>query len=124
MIPNAEKVALYALRGALDAPVYSVPPKGVSLPYVTAYRAGGNMSNIVTDAPLIIVNCYAADPFEAAELANRAREAMFDIRASWVDGVWVRWWEESGGTIRYPEPDIGGTRYQFNGVLTVATNTG
>ena len=123
MIPNSEKAALDYLRAELGVPVYVVPPKAAALPYVRVHRVGGDMRNIVTDAPLLIIGCYAGDPSDAAELANRAREAMFNARGTWVGRTWVRWWEEVGGPAFFPDPDIDATRYQFTGILTVATNT-
>ena len=68
------------------------------------------------------IHSYAVDPADAAELANKVRQLLWDSRASHVGGVWVRWWNEVSGPTFYPEPSVDRARYQVTGELRLATN--
>lgn len=121
-IKNAEKVALSILRGGQKSPVYVTPPSRVPKRYARLSRVGGIMSNLVTDSALITVSCYSSDPADAADFANECRELFAGSRGGFVDGCWVRWWQEISGPSNYPEPDVDLTRYQFTGELRISTN--
>ncbi|MGJ4168883.1 hypothetical protein [Corynebacterium macclintockiae] len=120
-IQSAEKVALDILR-TTGVPTHVTPPRDVAAPYYRVARVGGTMENIVTDAALIAISAYAADPAVAADLANQAREVMLAARASRVGGAWVRWWSEASGPSHYPDPTSKLFRYQFTGQLNISTN--
>lgn len=123
MIPAAERAACDILRNA-GLVAHVTPPARAAPPYLRVARVGGTMHNLVTDAPLLTVSAYGNGAFEASELANRAREALLAARCSWAGDVWVRWWQEAAGPANYPDPDAERlVRYQFSGVLMVATNT-
>ena len=120
-IRSAEKVALQILRAA-GFRTHVTPPRDVTAPYIRVNRVGGIMSNLVTDAAMLTVAAYAADPAEAANMANKAREALFAARTTMVGDAWVRWWKESAGPANFPDPTSKLTRYQFSGQLMIATN--
>lgn len=120
-IRSAEKVALQILRNA-GFHAYVTPPRGVTAPYLRINRVGGIMSNLVTDAAMLAVAAYADDPAVAANMANKAREALIAARTSMVGDAWVRWWQESAGPANFPDPTSKLTRYQFSGQLMIATN--
>ena len=120
-LPSAERTVLHILRSA-GLSAFVTPPRDVTVPYVRVARVGGVMENVVTDAALIVVSAYAADPAESEQLCLQARRALWDSRTSFVDGVWVRWWKEAAGPAHYSDPESKLFRYQFSGQLFMATN--
>lgn len=121
MLPSAEKVLLDIIR-AEGIKAYVTPPRGATAPYVRVARVGGPMENIVTDAALVVVSAYHTDPAEAERLCSVAREAVWNARTTFVNGVWVRWWKETAGPAHYSDPESKLFRYQFSGQLFLATN--
>lgn len=121
MLPSAEKTALAIIR-ATGVKAYVTPPRGVTAPYVHVTRVGGRMENLVTDGALLAVSAYAGDPAVAEQLALQARNALWEARTTFVDGVWVRWWVEAAGPSHYADPESKLFRYQFSGQLMLATN--
>ena len=121
-LPNAEKVLKDILQDELGVPVYVIPPKDAQGPYVRVSRVGGTVMNLVTDEPFMAVSGYSRDVFEASELANRAREVLLGCAGRFYGGVWVRRWRESAGPSNFPDPDSRLFRYQFSGVISLATN--
>lgn len=119
---DAEDVCLKVLAGELDVPVYRVPPKNIPAAFVRVARVGGIARNLVTDSALMSVSAYGKNPKDAAVLAARCRDVLWDARASRSGGAWVRWWREVSGPVYYPEPGVDRTRYQFTGELRLATN--
>lgn len=121
MLPSAEKTALAIIR-ATGVKAYVTPPRGVTAPYVHVTRVGGRMENLVTDGALLAVSAYAGDPAVAEQLALQARNALWEARTTFVDGVWVRWWVEAAGPSHYADPESKLFRNQFSGQLMLATN--
>lgn len=120
-IKSAEKVALQIIRNE-GYNAYVSPPRDVAEPYFRINRVGGIMANPVTDAAMLAIAAYAADPAAAADMANRVREALIAARATMVGDAWVRWWTEAAGPANFPDPTSKLTRYQFSGQLFIATN--
>ena len=86
---------------------------------VRVSRTGGPRLNVVTDAPQILVECWADNETDACDLARYAHAYMWALPQTDVGGVWVRGVSELGGVQNFPDPDSDSPRYQFVMVLDV-----
>ena len=95
---------------------------------VRVSRVGGSMSNLVTDLPLMLFECYArAIGGDTADVA--AEKLAMDVRATLAastartttGGAWLRRWTEAGcAPLDDPDqPDY--ARWQVTGTIGIAT---
>jgi len=89
-------------------------------------RLYGGMSNMVTDAPQLLVECWARQrsgingDIEAETLANHVRAVLTDARSETYGGCFVRGWF---GDDVSPDPDpdrLSMVRWKVTGTLLLA----
>lgn len=115
--PDAEAVAVAALDAALTVPVSTRVPNPRPAVFVRVARVGGARVNLVTDAPVLVVECWAASSVAAAELARLARAHLFALEGSTTAGAWVRKVLDVAGPQSFPDPVSESPRYQFTAQL-------
>lgn len=106
--PDAEaEIAghLAARLGALGdmAAVSTHIPNPAPTRIVRVIRAGGGKIDVITDAPLIILECCDDDEVAAADLARKVRAIMFQSAPGYVRNVWCSRIHEAGAVF---EPDL------------------
>ncbi len=118
LFPDATAVVIGYLSDALasrsvTAPVRSRVPNPRPAPFVLVRRLGGPRRDLVTDAPLIGVECWGASEEAAHDLAALCRALIFDLPGSAVDGVAIYRVTETGGLANLPDPLSDNPRYVF-----------
>lgn len=113
VFPDVEGILVRALPSLLGVPVSTrVPPKRPAS-FVRVRRVGGTKPNRVTDAALVVVECWAATEPEAERLAARANAYVFALAQTEHDGDYVRRVREVAGPQAFPDPITESPRYQF-----------
>lgn len=115
--PDAEALLVSALASPLGVPVSTDVPNPRPAEFVRVTRVGGARRDLVTDLPLVVVECWATDETAAADLVRRARAYVFALAQSSVGGEWVRAVTEVGGVQFFPDPESATPRYQFTAQL-------
>lgn len=123
IVPHpAVAVTVAYLGSRLEVPVAGKMPRTRPAAFVRVSRAGGVMSNLVTDAPLLVFECWATTGPAAEDLANLVRAHLKQAPSSFAAGAWIRWWREAGGPSEFPDPDVTDMeRWQLSGTLGIAT---
>lgn len=112
--PLAEAVVVTYLSFTLpDAWVATKVPNPRWPLMVRVGRAGGTRRDLVTDRPMITVECWGETPVDAADLARLARAHVWAMPGQMIAGVWVRRCVEVSGPQSYPDPETTLPRYQF-----------
>lgn len=78
--------------------------------FVRVSRSGGVSRDIVTDSPMILVECFGPDTVTASDTAKVTRALM--LAAARLSDEVTRV-QDSGGVAFLPDPDTGQPRYQF-----------
>lgn len=105
LAPDAEIVALAALRGALPGVAAgTITPASRAEPFVRLRRIGGTMTGRVVDEALLDVLVHGPDDHTVMTLARQARAALLALRGTKVAGVIVYAVSESTGPARLPDP--------------------
>jgi hypothetical protein len=87
-----------------DAAVVSTRiPNPAPVRIVRVIRAGGGKIDLITDAPLIILECCDDDEVAAGDLARKVRAIMFAAAPGYVRNVWCSRIHEAGAVF---EPDL------------------
>lgn len=87
--------------------------------FVTVRRTGGPRRDLVTDAPILAVECWAELPSEALSLAQLARGLINEIPGSIIGGLTVYRVVEAAGPALLPDPESNQARYTFTVQLDV-----
>lgn len=113
---DAEAVVRDFLTDVLDVPVVVKVPNPRPARFVRVWRSGGSAVHRALDVPHITVTAWAADTVDAVDLANAARDALFNESSgmSLVRGV-----SEVGGVHYDEDLDTGTPRYTFTISLRV-----
>lgn len=117
-------VAVSLMKSVLPADVHvsSKMPRTRPEKIVRISRAGGPMANMVTDAPLLIFECWAISSVDAENLANLVRAELARSQSKTIDGAFIRWYREAGGPADFDHPDVTDmSRWQLSGELGIAT---
>lgn len=99
--------AALAARGIAVPVVIEVP--AVRPPrFVRVTRPGGSQSNLVTDRPRIIAECWDEIGTGAADLAKVVRALLGAVAPGYVQGIWVDLTKDLGvANLSHPSyPDI------------------
>jgi len=78
--------------------------------YVRVIRAGGGKTNLITDAPLVILECCDNDEVAAADLTRKVRAIMFHSAPGYVGNAWCSEINEAG-TVFEPDTESLKPRY-------------
>jgi hypothetical protein len=117
--PSAEAVAVgyvqdrLTARGIVATVATKVPAVRPEL-MVKPRRIGGPRANLVTDAPMMVFDCWAPTEIAAEDLARVVRAEVLAMPGqsdvcSHVDEV--------GGPVNQPDPDSNSPRYVFTVIL-------
>ena len=115
LIPaDAEQFVYDTLSASLTATVGATPPGdaggAMSLPFVSYEITAGSRRNMVTDAVLVMVRCYAAKRSDASDLCRRAYGVLMSEQYR-PDGK-VRKSTSVGHPVFYPDAESKTPRYQ------------
>lgn len=122
-IPVAIELVRTGLTAAgTEVRVASDYPRTDPALFVRVDRAGGVMSNLITDAPLLIVECWATrgGTVRAETLAMQVRGVLANAQSKTFRGAFIRGWDEAG-VAPLDDPDKPGMeRWQVTGTLSIA----
>ena len=118
VFPDVEALVVEGLSDALtargrNAYVSTRTPNPRQPDMVRVSRTGGARRDLVTDQPMVTVECWGEDGPAASELARLCRALVWSWGGSMVAGEWVRAVREVGGVVSFPDPDTALPRYQF-----------
>jgi hypothetical protein len=114
VFPDAEGLVIDYLRDLLDVPVSGTVPNPRPGEFVTVRRLGGVRRNLVTDAPMLTVEAWAAGDVAAHDLAQLARAHVHAMaRASVLTEPAVYRVVEIAGPGHLPDPVSAQSRYVF-----------
>lgn len=110
------EVVIAELAKILDCPVVSKVPMTRPKLFVRVDQGAPQAYSPAHDRTMIIVQVYGVDLEQVLETIGRCREFMrFEIYRN-VDGVLG--YDESGGPVEFPDPDIPAVfRWRFSGQL-------
>lgn len=109
VFPDVEALLVAWLKPRVGVPVSVRVPSDRPASFVRVTRVGGPKKTVVSDHPMVSVQCWAASGAAAAALGAKVR-ALVDavVEMPGVYGVL-----ETGGLMNYPDPDSKSDRYQF-----------
>lgn len=118
VFPDAAATLIGYLRDQLEAldddtPVGQKTPNPRPPQFVTIHRTGGPRRSIVSDAPLLTIEAWAATDEEAHDLAQLARALLHTARGTSIEGVAIYRITEAGGPVNLPDPESHQSRYTF-----------
>ena len=124
LFPDATDVVIDYLATELaargnSAPVRSRVPNPRPAPFVLVRRLGGPRRDLVTDSPMIGVECWAASEADAHDLAQLCRALVFAMRGTTQSGVAVYGVDEVGGLANLPDPLSDHPRYIFTTTINM-----
>jgi hypothetical protein len=116
--PDAEAVVVTGLSDALtargrNAYVSTRTPNPRQPDMVRVSRTGGARRDLVTDQPMVTVECWGEDEPSASDLARLCRALVWSWGGSAAAGAWIRAVREVGGVVSLPDPATALPRYQF-----------
>lgn len=102
-------------------------PRVKPLRFVRVIRSGGALQNIATDAPRLLIECYAMDIGQVEAMLNSATTALQNAGGTTVittqGSVSVRKWKPASIVSDFPNPDlIEYERGQLTGELLIKAN--
>lgn len=114
--PDAEQLLIDSLGDELDPiPVRLTIPNPRAEAFLIVQRVGGVRRDLVTDAPLLIIEAWDnAGPTAAKALLGRARTHIAALRGTTLDGVAVYSVTELSGPAFLPDPESNQTRYTYS----------
>ncbi|MDM7488711.1 hypothetical protein QT969_10450 [Rhodococcus sp. CSLK01-03] len=125
--PPGQLVAVAALKAAFAAHTITAhvatqkPGDPTQHPqFVVLSRIGGGRSNFATSSPRLLVECYATKELDAERLANTATAAFAWAAGRTFSGHTLRWWADDNNIVRFDDPNVNHTRFQFTGTLSIA----
>ena len=114
LIPADAEQYVYELLKAQGLSVGATPQGGtggtMSLPFVSYEITGGSRRNMVTDAVLVMVRCYAEKRSDASDLCRQAYGLLMSEQYR-PDGK-VRKSTSVGHPVYYPDRESNTPRYQ------------
>lgn len=113
VFPDVEALLVRALPDPLGVAVSTRVPNPRPDSFVRVSRVGGTRRDYVTDEPIVVVECWAADEVAASYLGRTAHAHVFALAQTDVDGDYVRAVREVGGLQSFPDPLSKSPRYQF-----------
>lgn len=109
---DAEALLVQYLATITDAHVSTDVPDPRPDTFVTVQRAGGGMANLITDAPVLIIQAWAQSKEDAYDLCKLIRAHVNALaRNGLVD--WANRVDEAAGPGYLPDPDSETPRYQL-----------
>lgn len=116
----AVAVAVKLLNDRVAPPVSSKVPNPRPATFVRVSRAGGGMSNIVTDRPWLIFECWAPTEAEAEMLANLVGAHLKAAQFETINGAKLLGWSEAGRA-SFNDPAVPSqSRWQVTGTLGIS----
>ena len=106
--PSAEKLLVATLKPILGMPVVTKVPNPRPGTFVRLKKVGGTRRDIVTDSPMVVVECWAPTGPEADDLSQLVRGHIFALAPDTVRKV-----REIAGPQDFPDPISEHPRYQF-----------
>jgi hypothetical protein len=100
-------------RVAAEVPADRTP----SASFVKVERVGGPRRDRVTDAPMVVVQCWAPSKAEAARLGARVQAYVYALEQTNTPHGYVRAVREVAGLQSFPDPVSGAACYQFTAQL-------
>lgn len=136
MAGNARKpavsVVVALLNAALPVPVMDEAPKTLPVSWVRVVRVGGVKRNLVTDSPMLTLECWGPNEVVAEELAMEVADILENAPGGYVpymtgDGgtaeAWISGHNEIGGPASNKDPDYPNKgRWTLTVELGIATN--
>lgn len=120
---DAEALTIQHLASVVtDAHVSSDVPSPIPALLVTVERAGGSRQDLVTDAPLLIIQAWASTKPDAYDLIKVVRAHVHAMRGAYINGVQVYRVTEAAGPAFLPDPDTNSPRYQITVQLRLRGN--
>lgn len=114
IFPNIEKLLgnyLRPLAGGVS--VVTKVPTQRPVSFVKLTRVGGPRRDLVTDSPMVVVECWAGTDYEAGELGRLIQAHAFALYQTETPDGYVRAVREVAGLQSFPDPLSGSPRYQF-----------
>jgi len=87
--------------------------------FVRLRRLGGVMADLVTDAPMLTVECWAPTEIEAEALARLVRAEFYAMPEHDFASTTCRDVTEVSGPVNQPDPDANTPRYVFTVILNL-----
>jgi hypothetical protein len=117
--PSAEAVAVGYVKArltarAITATVATKVPAVRPAQLVKVRRIGGTTANIVTDAPMLVFDCWAPTEIAAEDLARVVRAEVMAMPGQSDVCTHV---VEVGGPVNQPDPDSNSPRYVFTVII-------
>lgn len=101
-----------------DIPVLLAVPAERPTRFVRLVRVGGSTSNLITDRPRVVFECWDTLGVNAAALARIVRALVGACAPGFVGSVWVDKSRDLG-VVYSPDPDTGIPRYLVTAELYV-----
>lgn len=117
VFPDAAAVASGYLRPRLADPVGTLVPTVRPPRFILVRRLGGPRRNVVVDAPMLGIECWAESDEAAADLAQVCRAHLHAMTGSVQGGVAVYRTAEAGGPASLPDPLSDQPRYTFTVII-------
>jgi len=117
--PSAEAVAVSYVSArlaarAITATVATKIPAIRPAQLVKVRRIGGTSVNFVTDAPMVVFDCWAPTEIAAEDLARTVRAEVMAMPGQSDSCTYV---VEVGGPVNQPDPDSNSPRYVFTVIV-------
>ncbi|MCC3333591.1 hypothetical protein [Nocardia abscessus] len=106
-----------AARGVTDPVVAEVPDPRPDR-FVRVVRIGGPRTNLITDTPRIVAECWDTSGAGAAELASVTRALIVAAAPGYLGSAWVGKAIDRGVSYS-PDPDTGTPRYLITAELVM-----
>jgi len=122
--PDALLAAISILETAFPTVLVS-PQMPTTRPaqFIRVSQIGGHQPNVVTDAPRLLIEFWAANRMTASAMARVGGAALRNAAGTVVEGAFIRSWSNESGPVDYPDPDVSDmSRYQVFGDLQVSMN--
>lgn len=113
VFPDVEALLVRYLPPLLGVGASTRVPNPRPDSFVVVRRVGGTRPNVITDVPVVVVECWAKTDVAASDLARLARAYVGALAQSDVGGDYVRRVREVAGPQSYPDPASSSPRYQM-----------
>lgn len=113
VMPDTAAAVIAYLNTALPEPFYRAVPPVRPATFGTVQRQGGPRRNPVTDEAQLGIECWAASPEAAHDLAQLARAHIYALPGAVVAGVRFYRVTEVGGVADLPDPLSEQPRFVF-----------
>lgn len=113
VFPDVEALLVRVLPSLVGVSVSTKVPHPRPDSFVRVKRVGGGRRDLVTDEPIVVVECWAADEVAASYLGRTTHAHVYALAQTSHDGDYVRAVREVGGLQSFPDPLSKTPRYQF-----------